>query len=609
MFFPNSRGIALLIILTLCLSTNSISQQKKDSTLVEKANANKLVKRLKKLITRKPQSDKPFNVKSEEAYLKYEGKIIRNITIKRIGFESSITDTTEVVKNFFSNAANILHSDTRESVIRNNLFVREGKPLNPYRVADNERSLRNLDFVMDVRIYVKPISKKPDSVDLLVITRDVFSWGGSVRANLPNVYKTGIKNINVNGQGQRAEYLQVLDKNRTPRYGYEALYQMTNIQGSFLDATVAYTKLNNGISIGNENERSIYFKLSRELYQPFTRFAGAIELSDNLSRNVYTQPDSLFVPYHYKIQDYWVGYSFGAKKLPNSLKENRNRKFIAIRAVEQRFINSNFSETLTEPDSFAYRDRIGLLAQLTFFRQDFYKTQYVLGFGRTEDIPYGYRVSFTTGIEREIGFQRPYVGTEVYYNKVLASGTILTYNATMGAFWRAARTEDVLLSLNFKQYSKIHRMGKMIIRHQYEVGYAVLFNQHIKRGFNIRDANGLVGFRPDSLIGLQRIRLSGETTVFTPWRVLGFRMAPIARIDMALIKVGSSLFRSKNFFTGISLGLRARNENLIFNTIEARAFYYPVVVEDLGHFRFSLTSNFRIKYPTNLVNKPATAFP
>jgi hypothetical protein len=151
-------------------------------------------------------------------------------------------------------------------------------------------------------------------------------------------------------------------------------------------------------------------------------------------------------------------------------------------------------------------------------------------------------------------------------------------------------------------------MGKMIIRHQYEVGYAVLFNQHIKRGFNIRDANGLIGFRPDSLIGLQRIRLSGETTLFTPWKFLGFRMAPVARIDMALIKVGPGLFRSRNFFSGVSLGLRARNENLIFNTIEARAFYYPVTVEDIGHFRFSLTSNFRIKYPTNLVNKPATVF-
>jgi hypothetical protein len=418
----------------------------------------------------------------------------------------------------------------------------------------------------------------------------------------------GIKNINVNGMGQRIEFKQLFDTNRRPRYGYEALFEMTNIKGSFLDAAVAYTKINNGISIGNENERSLYFKLKRELYQPFTRFAGAIELGDNISRNVYSEPDSTFIQYHYKIQDYWLGYSFGYKKLPNNLKENRNRKFIAMRGYDQRFINPTYTG-LTETDDFAYRDRRSILAQLTFFRQDFYKTQFVIGFGRTEDIPYGYRISFTAGFEKELGIQRPYAGSELYYNKILASGTILTYSAKLGGYWNDKNTEDDLLKFDFTRYSKIHRLGKMIIRHQYEAGYAVLFNQTVKRGFNIRDINGIISFRPDSLVGLQRITLSEETTIFTLWKFLGFRLAPIARIDGALIKVSTGLFRSRNFFSGISIGIRARNENLILNTIEARVYYYPVTVEDIGHFKFTITSNFKINYPTNLVNKPATVFP
>ena len=607
--FTQSIGACLLFILLTGINTPGFSRQKKDSTLVEKVNSNKTVKKLTKLVTRKPEGDpSPFHIKSEEAYLQYEGKIIRRIIVKRIGFESTVLDTARHVKTFISNTANKLHTDTRESVIRNNLFIKEGKPLNPYRVADNERTLRDLDFIMDARIYVKPISKKSDSVDLLVITRDVFSYGGSVSAKLPTVYSVGIKNVNLNGQGQRVEFKQVFDTDRTPKYGYAALYRMNNIKGSFVDATVAYTKLNSGVSIGNENERSVYFKLSRELYQPFTRFAGSIELSDNLSRNVYSEPDSTFIQYHYKVQDYWLGYSFGYKKLPNSLKENRNRKFIALRGVEQHFINPTYTE-LTEPDAFAYRNRVAILAQLTFFRQDFYKTQYVLGFGRTEDIPYGYRLSFTTGWEKEMGIQRPYLGSELFYNKVLRGGTILTYVVKLGTYWQDGQLEDDLLSLNFTQYSKIHRIGKMIIRHQYEAGYAILFNQIVKRGFTIRDRNGIVGFMPDSLVGPQRMTLGTETSVFTPWKFLGFRMAIIPRVDLALIKVSTGLFRSRNFFSGFSLGLRVRNENLIFNTVEARVFYYPTIVEDLGHFRFTIRSNIKIKYPTNLVNKPATVFP
>jgi hypothetical protein len=608
MVIPQWRTILSLLIFLTVFHMHVAAQQKTDSTIIEKVNANKTIKKLTKLISRTPEVDKPLLEKSENSYLIHAGKIIRKIEIKRIGFETSVLDTTQAVKSFFIKTANKLHANTRESVIRNNLFVREGKPLNPYRLADNERSLRNLDFMLDARIYIKRISKNSDSVDILVVTRDVFAYGGSVGAQLPSLYRAGIKNINVGGLGQRMDFKQVLDHNRTPYYGFEGLYQMTNVKGSFIDATIAYTKLNTGVSIGNENERAIYFKLNRELYQPFTRFAGAIELSDNLSRNVYTEPDSTFIQYHYKIQDYWLGYSFGYKKLPNNLKENRNRKFIAVRGFQQYFINPTYT-LLTEPDNFAYRNRAALLGQLTFFRQDFYKTQYVLGFGRTEDIPYGYRISFTTGVERELGNERPYAGSEFYYNKVLVSGTILSYSVKMGAYWSDGHLEDQLVSLEFTRYSKIQRLGRMIMRHQYEAGYAVLFNQAVKRGFNIRDANGLIGFRPDSLVGLQRITLSEETILFTPWKFMGFNLAAIARIDAALIKIGPGLFRSRNFFTGISLGLRVRNENLIFNTIEARAFYYPVTVEDLGHFRLTLTSNFRIKYPTNLVNKPSTAFP
>ena len=401
-------------------------------------NSNKIVKKLLGAITREPEADpSPFIVKSEDPYLKYEGKIIRRIVIKRVGFDKTVLDTARNLQSFISNAANKIHTNTREFVIRNNLFVREGKPLNPYRVADNERTLRNLDFVLDARIFVKPVSKSADSVDLLVVTRDVFNLGGSFSPDIPTKYKFSIQDINFAGMGHRIQFGQVFDMNRTPRYGYEWFYLKSNVNGSFIDASVGYTNLNNGVSIGNENESSLYFKLSRALYQPFTRFAGAVELSDNISRNVYREPDSTFAQYRYNIQDYWLGYSFGYKKLPKNLKENRNRKFIALRGFEQHFLNSTHTD-LTEPDRFAYRDRVSLLAQLTFFRQDFYKTQYVVGFGRTEDIPYGYRISFTTGWERELGNKRPYLGSELYYNKVRPSGTILTYSVKLASYERQA---------------------------------------------------------------------------------------------------------------------------------------------------------------------------
>jgi hypothetical protein len=592
--------------------SNLHAQEKPDTThqakWVQKLEANKNVKKLLGFISREPEADlSPFLVKSEDSYLKYDGKIIRKIIIRRIGFEKIVVDSARNIQNFISNAANKLHRNSRESIIRNNIFVRTGAPLNAYRLADNERLLRNLNFIMDSRIYVKPLLNNLDSVDLIVVTRDVFSLSGDFEPNFPTKYKFTIQDINFLGLGQTIQLGQVFDLNRNPHYGYQSFYQLVNMGGSFIDASVGYTNLDNGVSVGNENESSFYFRLNRSLYQPFTRFAGTIELSDNVSQNVYHKPDSIFARYHYRLQDYWLGYSFGYRKLPNNLKENRNRKFIALRGFEQNFLSAVNTE-LTEPDRFAYRDKAAILAQLTFFRQDFYKTQFVVGFGRTEDIPYGYRLAFTYGWEKELGVKRPYIGSELLYSKFRPSGTILTYNVRTGTYWNK-NLEDGLFSVGFSRYSRIYKVGKSIVRHQTSLGYAALVNQAVKRGIDIRDVNGILGFRPDSLVGFQRVTLSQETTIFTRFKFLGFRIAPVVRMDLVLLRINPGLFQSRNFFSGFSFGLRARNENLIFNTVEARLFYYPKTVERITHFGFNITTNFRIKYPTDLVSKPATVFP
>lgn len=582
----------------------SFGQIKQDTSLLKKSvkkNLNKLAQAISK------KEDEVLVEKSEDPYLDFEGKIIRRITVKHISFEKNIIDTARTFKNRIAKVANKLHSSTKEHIIRNNLFIKEGKPLNPYRVADNERWLRNLSYMLDARIYCEPIVGEIDSVDLLVITRDVFSLGGSFEPNYPTKYVATLQDVNLGGRGQTVQIGQVVDKTRSPNYGYKGSYLVSNINGTFIDGTIGYTSLNDGVHVGNENENSLYLRLNRQLYQPFARFAGGAEISYNASANVFKKPDSLFAKYAYTVQDYWLGYSFGFKRLPSDLKENRNRKFIAIRGYDQYFLNQENTER-TEPDKFIFRNKTSLLAQLTFFRQDYYKTQYVLGFGRTEDVPYGYRISFTSGWERELGIKRTYAGSELYFSRILTSGAILTLDVNLASYFHDSKVRDGFFSVNATRFSKINKLGKMIVRHQYAGGYAAIVNQELKRGIGIRDINGILGFLPDSLVGFQRMTLSEEVTVFTPYKILGFHLAPIVRADFALIRRFPSFYRSENFFSGFSVGLRARNENLIFNTIEARLFYYPKTVERLEHYRFNITANFRIKYPSNLINKPATVY-
>jgi hypothetical protein len=147
------------------------------------------------------------------------------------------------------------------------------------------------------------------------------------------------------------------------------------------------------------------------------------------------------------------------------------------------------------------------------------------------------------------------------------------------------------------------------VRHEAELGYAAQLNQVLKRPLDIRDVNGIYGFRPDSLSGARRLMFRTESVVYSNWKVLGFMLAPVVRIDLAFLgKENQPLLKKENFFSGYSAALRARNENLIFNTVEARIYYFPTTVEAVDNVRVEFRANFRIKYPTNLVTAPATVY-
>jgi len=64
-----------------------------------------------------------------------------------------------------------------------------------------------------------------------------------------------------------------------------------------------------------------------------------------------------------------------------------------------------------------------------------------------------------------------------------------------------------------------------------------------------------------------------------------------------------SIFYDKPYF-GFGGGIRTRNENLIFGTIELRLIYYPRTIEDISSFNIRLTGNLRIKYSAGFVRAP-----
>lgn len=562
---------------------------------------NKIAQEIAGSITRSPSADTLFTQKSEDIFRPYEGRIIRNISIDHIGFEKSFYNGTKKVKKIIVDVGNALHVDTRERVIRNNLFVRENKPLNPYKVADNERYLRDLEFILDARINVVPV-RGTDSVDLIVTTRDVFSLGGSIIPRSATEYRLKMYDANFLGLGQRLQFNGLIDDSRNPKFGSEVIYTKSSVGGSLANLSLGYSALNTGSSYGDELENAWFLRLSRPLVSPYTRMAGGLELSHNWSGNPFNKPDSLFLRYKYNVYDMWAGYNIGI----NNSNRNRSRHFVAVRLFHQDFREYPLQETVALNP--LYHDNFFLLSQFNFFRQNFYKTRYIYGFGRTEDVPYGHSAHITAGWSRVMSLNRPYLGGGI--NKKVVNNTGDFYEADLrGAmFWRDGAPEDITGLFSVSWFSSLKTWRDFKIRQYVKVSYAALINRSTSQLLHLNNEFGVRGFQTDSLRGDSRLGVTTETVIFTPWKFLGFKFAPIAFADIAFLSNKKAVFYDKPYW-GIGAGVRTRNENLIFGTIEFKFTFYPRREEDLSQFRFSVTSNLRIKYSGSFVRLPSFISP
>ena len=171
-------------------------------------------------------------IESEEKFHPYKDQIIANIYLKKVPvFGGSVDDSLQFTVSKIDKFGNSLHIDTKDWVIYNNLLFKEGDKIQPFELADNERILRQLSFIRDARILVVPRTED-DKVDILVITRDVFSLGVSIKPRDIDDIAVSVYERNLFGNGWefrntfrfRSEFDQKMD--------YEGKFDVNNIKGS-----------------------------------------------------------------------------------------------------------------------------------------------------------------------------------------------------------------------------------------------------------------------------------------------------------------------------------------------------------------------------------------
>lgn len=552
-------------------------------------------------ITKDANPDGVVSGKSEAPYQKHKGKIIRRIIIKQLGFENRVTDTTSQLLAAGSRLLNVLHPNSKDWVIRDNMFVKEGDTVAAFRIADNERYLRTLSFIQDARINIKPVKGSKDSVDLEVIIRDILSLKGGIDAKGIDRVRVDFGDINFRGLGQSILFTALRDEARTPMTGGSVLYSKNSVAGSFIDASVGYTSINPSPATGREEETTVFLQLDRPLISPYSKFAGGVYLGYGYSMNRYPdRPDSEYYNYRNNVFDAWTAYNIASRNLLKS--EVRDRRIFALRYAQNHFIETPY-QVGEKIDLFFNNSQLSL-ASFTFFRQDFYKTNYVYGFGITEDIPYGYNLSFTGGWHRQLYLNRPYLSIIADRHVISPKGDFYRYILKTGAFYHNGGLQDAGVLAGASVFSRLIYWKSKKIRQYVRGSYTRLFNTVTNAPLFINNYFGLDYFESQALAGYQRLNISTETSMFLNYRFLGFRFAPFVALNMVILTPDGYHFLKSDVYNGIGGGIRSRNENLIFNTLELRVAYFPRAIDGVPNFRVLFSSNIRYRYNSNYITKP-----
>ena len=545
-----------------------------------------------------------YNTRVATYYMPYEGKIIRHIDIEEYGFERSFSDTATRIVYFGTNLLNHLHANTKSWVIRNNLFVKEGMPLSANMVADNERYLRSLNYIRDARILVKVIDPASDSVDLLVVTKDFFSITGDIRDLEFTKQRVTVSDENFLGFGQLASATVLNDEGRKPHAGVDLHYSKYNLFGSFTSLGFEYSNIGSNLYSKQQDEQGVYLTADRPLYSQYAGYYWSFHATNALSHpnyGTFQSSDSTFYRYHYKMLDGTIGYNIGAKKSRSSVVVPMHE------VLSLRYYNYDFLES---PHQFynqyveLLNSRQAILGQFSLFKQQFYKTNYILGFGTTEDIPYGFNVSVTGGWYKLKDLSRAYLGIDAnryfYSNK----GSIMQLFLRTGGYLNNGM-QDATVLLGTSMYSRLVYWKSFKIRQFIRLSYTGQFDTYAQQPLTINNPFGLENFNRDSIQGTQRITLRSQTVVFCSGKILGFAFAPYLSGDVSYLKTTASSTVQRPWYYSLGGGLRVRNENFVFGTIDLHGMFYPTKIMGANRFFVGLSSNLRFRYNSNYVTPPA----
>lgn len=594
------KWIALFIVFNLLWQITFVP------TILAQTN---LIEKVKNAVTGKPHamtdSTRINLMKQIRSLQSYTGKRINSITIEQHDFLTSIDSKDSKMKDLFSKLGNSLQSNSKSRAIKENLFFKEWDVFDPSIIAYNEKWLRDLSYIQDAKIMAMITPYDTNQVDIIVVTKDLFSYGGEVLLNNKDAYSAKLNNINLLGSGNSVQVIQNFENERKPKSGWGYDVGLSNILGTFISVNAGVNQFGNNLVNNDLSAKKNYISVQRPILHPNSKWLGGMEYLETVNENVFPGKwDSIFdqqLNYNLKHKDIWVGYQLTKNK--KQININEYRQFIQYRHLENNFKERPIDYLLQLDRN--YQNLKANFLSYTLVKQSVYRTRYLYGLGRYEDLPIGQSLTWTTGQYKIEQDHSAYLGFKFEQYKLSKKENYTHIIANIASSYINQSLQDIRFLSSLEQFSKLKYLNNGL---GYRQIINLSFTQTLRNKYNeslrINSIYGIPQLNKEQIKGGTRISSNWETVFYNNRALWGFKSAPFVFGNITYIRTMGDPILKGDIYTAIGSGLRVRNENLVFGTIELKGCYFPRTNQQLSPWNFSLITNLRYKYNSNIVEKP-----
>ncbi|HYV40925.1 MAG TPA: hypothetical protein VEO02_03945, partial [Thermoanaerobaculia bacterium] len=487
---------------------------------------------------------------------------IGRITIRSV----NVFSPEEAARGWLYRAANAIHFETRESVIRKFLLFREGDPYDSTRLEETERNLRALPFLKAASVL--PGSKHDGLVDVEVTTQDAWTTQPGIsygKKGGVTTYSFSFEEKDLLGTGRSAQVLYGKDVDRINRF---VAYKDPYFFGPYWNADFLYSANSDG------TEEAV--RIGRPFFSFVSPWAADLLLTHLLQDDKVFENGEESARFRQSHRELHVRY--GRAIMASDERARRLTAGFELLKDEFEHAPNRPADLLPDNRNFRY-----LFLQYEDVSNDFIKLNYVNRDSRMEDFNLGRSFAATIAVSPSaLGLER----TTEFVQVQGEEGWRLSQSSFLQAHVAFhTRLDDgvqnAILSATVSYVRKFNTpLLQTLVSHlQFDEGW------NLDRGtqFFADGANGLRGYRLHSFEGDKRLVWNLEHRLFTGREVLQLASfgAAVFFDAGAATRLGQPLKLSE-FKSDVGVGLRIAISRASTNSILRVDAAYPLNPDPLG---------------------------